>query len=771
LENPTENNKILADQNNLLNTGNTARDLAVELASKLVTQGRTLVEELKDQLGVRSKLNEFDKAQLSLSRQIASAASENNVELRKSGRLDSQILKDKKIQASIERENNVLSKELSEKQKDQADRLIKVNRLREKAAEQFRKTGRAFFEDTEAKYDAELKSIAQTTSADVRRYAVLKELGELQSEVIANREKEVVIQGRITSALGITGAVLDNINKIGFRAFGGIGINLATFGEELKKAKEEADAMADSLIEREKETGESLDDFLNRVQTMKAALPGIKKAFLSAINDPLTVAATLASKFFTGYKALDQTTAEMTRLSGKAGTVALKTSSAVFNLTTFSQIAKIATGLTERLGVNVGLAFSEQNLRGAGLLQNYLGLSEEQAGNLALQSQAYGKNLDKNTRSIIEGVNNFNKMNKTALSHGLILRDVANASDGIAASFGGSVEKLSKAAAAARNLGIELKELDSIASSLLDFESSIESELEAQLLTGREINLSKARELALTNDLEGLGKELFKNATDLNHYGSMNRIQQEAYAKALGMSRDQLAKVAYQQAISANLSGEALQNATGMTAEELKRMSISERLLKMQEKMNQLIADYGVWIAGVAGVYLSITKFAQLLTSLQTISLAIRTRGLSAEATSLAIQTKSTKLAAIKTAAEAGGSIAKLPIAGAFLAGGVIGAILATLHQQINAVNVNDGIISPSGGLLVSGPKGSIQTDPQDYLIATTNRPGTGNQGNNNQALLRKIDELIVAVNRGGNVYLDGNKVGQSLVLGSSQFS
>ena len=87
---------------------------------------------------------------------------------------------------------------------------------------------------------------------------------------------------------------------------------------------------------------------------------------------------------------------------------------------------------------------------------------------------------------------------------------------------------------------MELGDLDGIASSLLDFESSIGNELEAQLLTGKNINLAKARELALSNDLKGLGQELFENSASLAEFGKMNRIQQEAQAKALGMTRDQL---------------------------------------------------------------------------------------------------------------------------------------------------------------------------------------------------------------------------------------
>jgi hypothetical protein len=49
----------------------------------------------------------------------------------------------------------------------------------------------------------------------------------------------------------------------------------------------------------------------------------------------------------------------------------------------------------------------------------------------------------------------------------------------------------------AQKFGINLEQAESMASKLLDFESSIEAELSAELLTGKNLNLEKARGLAL----------------------------------------------------------------------------------------------------------------------------------------------------------------------------------------------------------------------------------------------------------------------------------
>ena len=94
-----------------------------------------------------------------------------------------------------------------------------------------------------------------------------------------------------------------------------------------------------------------------------------------------------------------------------------------------------------------------------------------------------------------------------------------------------------------KKLGVEMSQLNSIADSLLQFESSIASELEAELITGRQLNLEQARSAALRNDMVGLAQELKKQNIDAASFQAMNRIAQEATAKALGMSVDGMAEM------------------------------------------------------------------------------------------------------------------------------------------------------------------------------------------------------------------------------------
>ena len=85
----------------------------------------------------------------------------------------------------------------------------------------------------------------------------------------------------------------------------------------------------------------------------------------------------------------------------------------------------------------------------------------------------------------------------------------------------------------------------------------------------------------------------------------------------------------------------------------------------------------------------------------------------------------------------------------------------AVNSAKSNAKQVNDGVISPTGGMLVSGPEGSIQLNKKDSIIAGTNLGGGGNgNGGNSSTEMRELKNMVAAIaNRPINVSIDGKKV------------
>jgi hypothetical protein len=171
------------------------------------------------------------------------------------------------------------------------------------------------------------------------------------------------------------------------------------------------------------------------------------------------------------------------------------------------------------------------------------------------------------------------------------MNDVANVSTVIGARFKFNTIELTKAALQAKALGLSMDEINGVASNLLNFEDSISAELEAELLTGREINLEQERLLALQGKTGELAEKLKNNEEVRLAFQTDNVLIQEAQAKAMGMTLEQLSKVFYQQEMN-RLSAEQFKNMYGeQTYEQLKQLEIQQ---KFQKPDSELYAFVGI---------------------------------------------------------------------------------------------------------------------------------------------------------------------------------
>lgn len=286
-------------------------------------------------------------------------------------------------------------------------------------------------------------------------------------------------------------------------------------------------------------------------------------------------------------KAFKEVSSEIAKLQQNIGKFSYGIAAANTEFASSKQYLETANELVQQFGQNPISFIGEKEIARLAEAKNLLGLSAEQAGNIGIRAKLAGQNMDQYAESIVQGVNHGNALNRSAVAHGLAMKDVLSTSDDITLSLGNSGEALGRAIVAAKNLGMSLKDVDNIAGQLLNFESSIENEMKAQLLTGNQMNLARARGLALQNDLEGVAKELTKQGIDAAKFGTLNRIQQEAYASALGISREQLGRMLVTQAGIVKLTDEQVKAATGVTKQELEAMGISERWKVATDKLAQ----------------------------------------------------------------------------------------------------------------------------------------------------------------------------------------
>ena len=215
-------------------------------------------------------------------------------------------------------------------------------------------------------------------------------------------------------------------------------------------------------------------------------------------------------------------------------------------------MAESLMAINKTLGTNVML--NKENLATFTELREVAGFTNEELMGMQSLANATGGNLKDMTGEFMAQVKLTNIKNKVALNEKELMKEISNVSAATTLSFGKNPSLIAETVATVKALGMEMSKVEGIADSLLDFERSIENELQAELLLGKDINLEKARQAALNNDLKTVAEEVAKIAGSSADFAKMNRIQQQALAEAVGMSREDLAKSLFLQEQIGNVS-------------------------------------------------------------------------------------------------------------------------------------------------------------------------------------------------------------------------
>ena len=105
--------------------------------------------------------------------------------------------------------------------------------------------------------------------------------------------------------------------------------------------------------------------------------------------------------------------------------------------------------------------------------------------------------------------------------------------------------------------------------------------------------MKKPRAAALAGDQEALAKALVEEAGSLEELQSMNVLQQQALAGALGMSADQLAdSLVTQEALSTQAQADLDRKAEEVKANE-QLQSLQERQTRAMEKFSETVQMLG----------------------------------------------------------------------------------------------------------------------------------------------------------------------------------
>jgi hypothetical protein len=424
--------------------------------------------------------------------------------------------------ASTFKESFSASKKLAEELLKLDEESLANSKDRQTLEGQFKKVNQEINSLT-AKRNTFLKQANVATGANQN---LLKGISQLYQDGIESLQAQVAETDKlarkfvdIEKNLGLTGKILEGINKIPI---------LNKF-IDVNKALEAANKEAASF------TG-------TRFSVLGKTLGSLGKSIKKNLTDPLVYIGVAVSAFkqlvSLGFE-FSRITADIAKNQGISSDQAALTqdrlrsiaSSSKDTLMTTNNLVEATNNLNTAFGTSAD--FSEKTLEDNLKLTKNLGLTVDEAAEFAKLSTITGQTQE-------EIVNSIGKQRKGVISNKKVLSEVAKVNGQLFAQYKGSPALISQAIIKTQKLGMTIQQAQNASKQLLNFEESISAELEAELLTGKDINLEKARYLALQGDSAGAAQELMRNVGSLADFQKLNVIQQEALAKAVGMTTDEL---------------------------------------------------------------------------------------------------------------------------------------------------------------------------------------------------------------------------------------
>lgn len=581
-----------------------------------------------------------------------------------------------------------------------------------------------------------------------------------KDSVLQTTNKKLEEEARLTEVIekkmGVVGGLLKGVSRIPFLK--GV-VDADKTLEEAEKSIRQSGKSLSGLKSTISSIGSQMkDNLLNPSNLLEKSIIKLFDAF-NSVDDRAGV---LAKSMNLTYHEAILAQRELTKMSSSSFDVALNT----------RNLSETLMFIGKQLSTNATL--NEADLKIYTKLREQAGYTNEELYGIQQLSLVNNKTLEKNTEEILGGAKAYASRNKLILNEKEILREVSKTSATIKLSLGGSAEAIAEAAAQAKQFGLNLEQADKIAQSLLQFESSIESELSAELLLGKNLTFEYARQLALNNDIAGATEEIAKQVGTSADFAKMNAIQQEAIAKAAGITKDELAQSLMNKEALAKISareGETAQQAFNRLVEEVgmeeakkklgeeslanqfAQQSIQERFTQSLEKIQELfvkiaepilaivspIADVVGNLAALAdgilptlisgflifkGIQTAITTSAKLKAGYDLLSLGYQTA-------MIGVGKKELTLQAARNLAKGEELITQIGIAAAWAVANPIQSLVGlgvagVLASSLYSMSKGNDVVSPGGGgngygnRTLLGPEGAIQLNDKDTIIAGT---------------------------------------------------
>ena len=492
---------------------------------------------------------------------------------------------------------------------DQTKAARQYNSITEDLQDSIKKSHKNIFSNTEDTYNAQKKIVNQ------RRQEIkeAQELGHLSDEDAAIQEASLkAINDQIDAT-----QKLQNEYQSQFES-------LSALGGFLKKNFGEVGEILEGSINKGMEafTAEMAESGDSALASKKAM-----KAFGGEITSSIASMFTIAGAAALLFKILEDASKEITEFAAASGASVAQSEALVTSAKSYAAASGLSLATAKE-----SLVVQQEMIKATG---NVNSLSAETATKVVQIGEAfgYGAELAGKVQASMMGIGasaedamkiqGFTSALAEAagVAPGAVMQDIAQNAKITAKFFAGNPKALAKAAVEAAKMGMSLSDMVSVADKLLDIEGSLNSQFEASAMLGRNINMDKARQLALDGKIELATKAALEQVGTLAEFEAMRPLQKKKIAEAAGLEVGQIEKALQLQEASKNMTdeqkaavakyGDALGDVSKMNEEDiLQRTSSLQAADELNATMTQLKDMFTVAILPAAKLFGTLLSWA-----------------------------------------------------------------------------------------------------------------------------------------------------------------
>lgn len=438
----------------------------------------------------------------------------------------------------------------------------------------------------------------------------LRKVAQTQQEQARLQSKISYLKDRMVNATGEERKYIKESLKL-----------LTDTEKELQKSAEHADKLKSTFedISKQSKFFDNLSDLVKDIPVLSKVFGEFQKASDSAraaaaegkngfaagakqLGGVFTkfLAAFTIGKIVSGLQDFDQRTVSIGRNLNKSReqsdqiVLAFNKAGRAIEGLTGGELQKAAQDLAMSLGTTE-LA-SANTAKTLAIQTKFLGMSSEEANSLATYASATNQDYTSMVENITGEVVLTSKRNKLGIDYKAITKDIAKTSNATKLLIQGQGKSLAQAGIEAKKLGSTIDDIAAAGKNMLNFEESIGAELEAELLSGKEINNEKARAAALMGDQAGLAKALQEDQALQKFEAAKTVLEQEAIAKAYGLQTDQMANMVAESKALKNFGAKDKDDLNQAIKKEIERVELLKKQGKFEEakaEMNKLQQKVG----------------------------------------------------------------------------------------------------------------------------------------------------------------------------------